>query len=119
MSNVKGNSKANVLKGTNSNDVIDGGAGADTMSGKRGDDLYIVDNVGDVVVELANEGNDTVEASVNYTLSANVENLILTGAGDLSGTGNDLANLIVGDEGDNLLSGGAGDDIIYGDPASA
>ena len=41
---------------------------------------YFVDDSGDVVTENANEGIDTVQSSVDYTLSANVENLTLTDA---------------------------------------
>ena len=46
--------------------------------------------------------------------SANVENLILTGAGAVNGTGNMLANVIVGNTGANLLTGGLGADTFTG-----
>ncbi len=49
---------------------------------------YVVDTVGDVVVEDANAGIDTVSSGIAYTLGVNVENLILTGVGSISGTGN-------------------------------
>ena len=42
---------------------------------RRGDDLYYVNNTDDVVTEAANGGNDTVVATVSYTLPANVETL--------------------------------------------
>ncbi|AIF49638.1 calcium-binding protein [Pelosinus sp. UFO1] len=111
---IIGNSGNNVLNGGAGNDFLDGGIGADTMYGGRGDDTYIVDNVGDVVVEKAGEGNDTVQASISYTLGANVENLTLTGEENLNGTGNGLDNVIIGNSGNNVLNGGAGNDYLDG-----
>ena len=95
------------------NDSIDGGSGADSMAGGAGDDLYFIDNAADQVVELAGEGNDTVTASVNTTLSAEVETLILTGAAR-QGTGNALANQIIGTAFDDTLDGAAGTDTLTG-----
>ena len=66
----------------------------------------MVDNVGDVVIENANEGTDTVLAAISYTLGANVENLTLTGPANINGTGNALANSLIGNSGDNVLDGG-------------
>ena len=102
------------LSGLGGNDTLNGGTGADTLIGGTGNDLYIVDNTGDVVVENANEGTDTVQASVNYTLSANVENLILTGVGNINGTGNALNNTITGNSGNNTLIGLGGADTLDG-----
>lgn len=109
-----GNSAANTLIGLDGNDRLDGGAGADTLIGGTGDDVYIVDNAGDSVVELAGEGHDTVYASVTTTLSANVEDLTLTGLASTNATGNTLDNLLTGNRGNNLLDGGAGADVMIG-----
>src|SRR5437868_2916740 len=86
------------LFGGGGNDVLDGRAGADTMTGGTGNDSYYVDNPGDLVIEKANEGTDTVFASISYTLPANVENLTLLDVVDafLIGTGNSLDNVIIG-----------------------
>lgn len=109
-----GNSAANTLVGLDGNDRLDGGAGADTLIGSTGDDIYIVDNVGDSVVELTGEGHDTVYASVTTTLSANVEDLTLTGLALTNATGNALDNRLTGNRGDNVLDGGAGADVMIG-----
>src|SRR5678809_136520 len=108
--NGTGNELNNSLTGNSAANVLTGGTGADTMVGGAGDDTYVVDNVGDVVTEQANEGIDTVQSSVNYTLGANVENLTLTGSA-VNGTGNSL-NIVLTDVSgvSNVLAGGAGDD---------
>ena len=111
---LTGNSAANVLDGGDRNDTLNGGAGADTLLGGLGDDLYTVDNTGDVVTENAGEGLDTVSASIAYTLTANVENLTLTGTGNLAGTGNGLNNRLTGNAGANILISGDGDDYLDG-----
>src|SRR5262245_56321151 len=102
---VTGNALANAL---------DGGAGADVLAGGAGNDTYAVDNPGDVVIETANNGIDTVDASTHYALTPNVENLALQGSADLQGYGNDLANTITGNSGSNLLDGGADADAMSG-----
>ena len=110
--NGTGNSLSNVLIGNGGNNKLDGKAGADAMSGGLGNDTYVVDNAADVIQENGGEGTDTVETSLTYTLAANVENLTLTGASNVNGTGNSLANVLTGNSGNNILTGGGGDDTI-------
>jgi Ca2+-binding RTX toxin-like protein len=95
---------------------LDGGGGADLMIGLAGDDTYIVDNLGDRVVEAASGGTDTVRSTVSYTLSADVENLDLSLniTGNLRGTGNALGNSIIGNMMANVLDGRGGNDTMQG-----
>ena len=109
-----GNAMANTLVGNTGNNVLDGGVSADTMIGALGDDEYVVDNVGDTVVENASEGVDTVRSTISYTLTPNVEKLILNGTAAINGTGNALNNRITGNAADNVLIGAGGDDILTG-----
>ena len=83
-----GNTLGNLLEGNAGNNRLDGGTGADTLAGGQGNDTYIVDNVGDKVIEDADEGTDTVLSSVSFTLGANIEHLTLVGSAPLDGIGN-------------------------------
>ncbi len=103
--NAVGNAGANFITGN-------GGGG--TLSGGLGDDTYVLRALGNIVNELPGEGYDTVQSSVTIALSANVEDLVLTGTANVHGTGNELANRITGNAGMNTLSGGAGADVMSG-----
>ncbi len=109
-----GNSANNTLTGGEGNDNLDGKAGNDTMIGGLGNDIYTVDSTEDVVIENANEGTDTINSSVTYNLSNNIENLTLTGTNSINGTGNDFANTIIGNNATNILTGGGGNDVLNG-----
>lgn len=108
-----GNASANILKGNGAANLLDGDGGADEMRGGAGDDIYVVNDAGDKVIELAaGDGLDTVRSNVSYALPSYVENLVLTGRAAIDGSGNALDNHIVGNSLDNILSGGAGDDTL-------
>ncbi|GCL43050.1 hypothetical protein NIES80_27610 [Dolichospermum planctonicum] len=113
---ITGNAGNNILDGGAGNDTLDGGAGTDILIGGLGNDIYIVDSTTDIITELANGGTDTIQSSVTYTIAAlaNVENLTLTGAAAINGTGNASNNVITGNAGNNILDGGAGTDILIG-----
>ncbi len=109
---INGGAGNDTLYGDAGDDSLNGSSGNDTMIGGTGNDTYTVDSVSDVVTENADEGIDTVNSSVTRTLAANVENLNLTGAAAINGTGNELDNAIFGNSAANVLSGAAGDDVI-------
>ena len=98
------------------------------MFGANGDDTYIVDNAGDVTSEVSALGGvDTVMASVTRNLTANLENLVLTGAAAIDGAGNALDNAITGNsaantlfglDGADTLDGGLGADTLQGGPGA-
>ena len=107
-----------IFNGLEGDDIINGGAGADKMTGGVGNDSYYVDNTSDTTVENAGEGLDTVYSTITHTLKVNVENLALTGAVAINGTGNTLDNQLTGNSANNTLSGLAGiDSLIGGDGA--
>ncbi|MBX8626054.1 calcium-binding protein, partial [Pseudomonas glycinae] len=112
-----GNELSNTLIGNSGNNTLDGKGGADIMDGGAGNDTYLVDNIGDVVIE---RGTSPAEVDTiltwlnNYTLGANVENLTLLGADNLNANGNALNNTLTGNSGSNVLDGGLGADIMIG-----
>ena len=116
-----GGEGTDVLVGGSGDDFLDGGSWGDDMRGGAGDDVYVVESAWDTVSELAGEGVDTVEAWRGWTLSANVENLILRAGQGGTGnaldnqlTGNFATNYLAGLEGDDTLDGRGGDDLLYG-----
>ncbi|MBO9695138.1 MAG: hypothetical protein J7499_02970 [Sphingopyxis sp.] len=121
---LTGDANANRLEGGAGNDIIDGGAGADAMIGGTGDDSYVVDDVGDQVIETIGGGVDIVRTGLSsLTLADGVEDLSYTGSGGFSGTGNALDNSLYGKalddalyglDGDDKLVGGAGADLLDG-----
>ncbi len=101
------------LSGGDGNDTLDGGLNDDTMIGGFGNDTFIVDSTSDVVSELAGQGTDTVISSVSYTLSGNIENLIITGTA-VTAIGDSGTNVITGNGQDNYIDGMGGADAMSG-----
>jgi hypothetical protein len=111
---ITGNASNNILSGGAGNDTLNGSTGADSLIGGTGNDFYYIDNALDTITELSGEGTDTVYSTLNYTLAANLENLVLQGTA-INGTGNELNNSITGNASNNILSGGDGNDTLNGD----
>jgi serralysin len=113
--NAVGGTGADRLFGNGVANRLDGGAGADHMEGALGDDVYLVDDPGDVVAEAGGAGRDEVRTALaTYVLAANVEVLTGTSPSAQTLTGNGLANTISGGAGDDTISGGVGDDVLEG-----
>jgi Ca2+-binding RTX toxin-like protein len=117
--NLTGNEIAQLVEGNAGANVLNGAGGADTLVGFAGNDIYVVDNAGDMVFEGAGGGTDTVYAVANFTLNAGAQverissiDWSQTGALDLGG--NELANTLEGNAGANTLNGGGGNDVLVG-----
>src|SRR5262249_2688135 len=97
----------NIQMGTGK-DVFDnrGGQVDHKILGGAGDDMLITDKAGVKLQENGgSEGFDTVKSTVSYTLSQNVEQLLLIGNKDINAKGNGDGNWLQGNNGDNKLTG--------------
>ncbi len=113
--NATGGSGADLLIGNAAANVLDGRGGADKMIGGAGNDTYVVNGAGDLITENADSGIDRVKSSISFSLAGrNVENLVLTGAAAINGTGNGGVNNIIGNSAANLIDGGGDADMMSG-----
>ena len=104
-----GNAANNIIEGADGNDRLYGGAGgADTLRGFVGDDTYVIVGTNDTITEQVGEGTDTVESDISFSIAAlaNLENITLTGVGNVNATGNTSVNVLTGNTGNNVLNGG-------------
>jgi Ca2+-binding RTX toxin-like protein len=130
---VLGFNGVDLLVADGGNDILIGGAANDTMRGGTGSDTYVVNNGGDLVDETGGDGIDMVYSSVTRNLDngahalGEIENVTLTGNGNINALGNELDNALTGNAGDNTLTGrggadtlagGGGDDILNGGGAN-
>lgn len=109
-----GDAGDDVLTGSDLANTLNGGTGVDTMAGGAGSDRYYVDNSADVIIELATAGTDTVYTTIDFTLGANLENMIINGNAAINGTGNSLVNRLTGNGANNVLAGLGGNDRLSG-----
>ena len=112
---LEGGAGQDSLMGGDGADLLDGGAGADTMEGGMGSDTFIVDDRGDVVIELPGQGIDTlrVETAATIALPSGVEILRLGTLGR-SGQGSAGGDLLLGSAAADRLDGRGGNDVIEG-----
>ena len=119
--NAGASTAADTLVAGNGADVLVSNSGVDSLVGGTGADLFVLNNAGDIVVVGATHGVDTIQASFNDTLAANVAVLVLKGSAGLMGTGNAIADTLrANDYGDTLVAGsgaatmigGAGNDLF-------
>ena len=98
-------------------DTLDGGTGSDTLAGGAASDTYIIDSTKDVIIESGGK-DDRIQASITIDLNnvayADIEHVTLTGTGALNATGDDDANMLIGNTGANKLDGGALADTMIG-----
>ena len=99
--------------GNSLNNVLVGNSAVNTLTGGAGNDTYVV-GAGDTIVESSNNGTDTVQSSVTWTLGSNLENLTLLGSAAINGTGNGSANIMTGNGANNVLSAAGGADTLRG-----
>lgn len=123
--NAIGGSSNDSITGNDADNDLDGRGGTDTLTGGNGNDTYRVDLSTDVVVESSGQGTDRViSTAVSFTLSAHVENLVMTGTA-VTGNGNELDNdidgsgsaqnlVLAGLDGNDTMRGGSGRDAING-----
>ncbi len=109
-----GNGLENVVTGNSGDNLIDGGPRNDLMTGGLGNDIYLVRDAGDLVIEGAGGGIDSVRSFISYELSAEVENLYIQTNVALNGRGNALNNTIVGNNVANVINGREGSDVLTG-----
>ncbi|MGJ0223491.1 hypothetical protein ACQUZK_08835, partial [Streptococcus pyogenes] len=107
------------LEGGNGDDTLVGGAGGlDTLVGGAGDDVYFVQDFGDVVSEAEGEGSDGVvlfTGAGTYNVTEHVEHVSMSeGTAAVNVVGNAAGNSIYGNAGANRLDGGLGDDTLSG-----
>ena len=95
--------------------MIDGGKGADQMTGGVGNDTYYMDNINDDAVELMNGGHDSVVSTVALAAEiANIEDYVFNIATGLIFKAGNADNSVAGGSGDDELTGGKGNDRLYG-----
>ncbi len=120
---LTGGAGADTLNGKNGNDYLYGGAGVDTLDGKDGND-YLYGGVGDDTLNgsygndvlFGGRGNDSLDGSWGHDVlfGGNGNDTLIGGGGSnhlYGGRGNDS---LTGGEGADVLRGGRGDDTLKG-----
>jgi Ca2+-binding RTX toxin-like protein len=111
--NIVGNSANNTIRGYAGNDMLDGGAGVDTID-------YLGDFArgGTAAVGVYLSSNVAVDSFGNYDTLLNFENVTGTDVNNAGYNdiifGNSVANFVDARGGGDIVVAGDGDDIVYG-----
>jgi trimeric autotransporter adhesin len=105
-----GNSAADVISANSGNDTLIAGTGLATLTGGARNDVFVVNNTGDVVRGAPTGVSDTLYSSVSYTLAANVDTLVLTGTASIAGAANSDNDTLISNSGVDTLIGGSGNE---------
>ncbi len=120
--NLFGMDGADVLYGGAGFDTLSGGAGNDQLFGLGGintlyggadSDIYYFAGVVGTIIELVNEGFDTVYTNVAYSMADNTEQLIHYGSGNLFGNASANSINAVSATAGVSINGAGGNDYIY------
>jgi Ca2+-binding RTX toxin-like protein len=118
---VQGLAGNDTLSGGTGFDTLDGGSGTDSLTGGAGSDTYVLDSLSDKIVDSGGT-DDRIHASITIDLQNvaydGIEHLTLTGTGAINATGDELANMLIGNAGANKLDGKAGVDTMIGGAGS-
>jgi Ca2+-binding RTX toxin-like protein len=107
-----GNSLANLIIANDGSDTLTAGSGLATLQGGAGNDVFVINNLNDVVIDTSTTSANTLRSSVSYTLPTNINALVLTGSAALSGTANNGADTLTSNTGLDTLTGGDGNDLF-------
>jgi autotransporter-associated beta strand protein len=124
--NLIGGNAGDTLTGDALANTLNGGidAVADTLTGKAGNDTYVINNATDNIVEIVGEGTaDRAKVNVSYTLGVgdNIEFLETTNAAATTAInlkGNEIGQTITGNAANNTITGGGGLDHMVGGDGS-
>ena len=107
-----GNAANNVIRANSGRDTLSAGSGVATLIGGTGNDTFVVNNALDVVQDTSTTASNTLQSTISTTLMANVNTLVLTGTGNLTGTANAGTDTLTSNTGIDTLIGGAGNDLF-------
>jgi Ca2+-binding RTX toxin-like protein len=121
---LTGNSLDNVIAGNLGDDILDGGLGNDQLNGGAGSDTYIIDSLGDVIID-EDLTNNTVITSVDFAapddgvfIGPNFSLIIAQAGAAVTLTGTSSQETLIGSEANNRLYGLGGNDTLNGGAGS-
>jgi trimeric autotransporter adhesin len=101
-----------LVAGTGNDTLAAGVSGVDTLVGGAGNDTFVVYSASDIVSETLATTSNTIQSTISYTLPTNINTLVLTGTGGLTGTANSSTDTLVSGTGGETLIGSSGNDTF-------